>query len=100
MSMTRRTFMHAGAALALTAASYNRVLGANEKLSLSVLGSGNRGRSVLTEALKLKYPCVGVCDIAEFRMDAIAKPIKTTASTSRSTTKTPSRCSTINRSMR
>ena len=39
----RRQFLH-GAAAALTAASYSRVLGANDRLNLGVIGPGERGR--------------------------------------------------------
>lgn len=42
--MNRRQF---GATLALTAASYRRILGANDRLGMALIGSGRRGREVM-----------------------------------------------------
>ena len=72
MSLSRRTFLKASAsAVALTAVSYDRVLGANEKLNLGLIGSGGRGKSLITEAAaKQGHNCVALCDVAPFRMDA------------------------------
>jgi predicted dehydrogenase len=43
--MDRRSFLKtaAGGAMAMTAASYSRVLGANERISIGVIGCGSRG---------------------------------------------------------
>src|SRR5437867_2905030 len=42
--LTRRTFIKAGTAAALSAASWNRVLGANERVGIGVIGFGLVGR--------------------------------------------------------
>src|SRR5439155_26481402 len=72
MNHTRRTFLAASAsAVALSAVSYDRVLGANEKLNIGLIGSGGRGRSLIMEAAaKQGQNCVALADIAPFRMDA------------------------------
>ena len=47
--MNRRSFMKAGGAMALTgmsARSYARILGANERIQLGHVGIGNRGREL------------------------------------------------------
>jgi len=43
-SVTRRTFVQAGAAAALTAASWKRVYGANERIGIGLIGFGLVGR--------------------------------------------------------
>ncbi|MEZ5365055.1 MAG: Gfo/Idh/MocA family oxidoreductase [Bryobacterales bacterium] len=51
--MHRRDFVRSAAtAAALTAASYNRVFGANERVSLGFVGLGNRGDQVLDAFLE------------------------------------------------
>ena len=49
-SYSRRGLLRRGAmtALAASAASYQRILGANDKIGLGLIGCGGRGRSVLT----------------------------------------------------
>jgi predicted dehydrogenase len=42
---TRRTFLRTAGAAALTAASYSRVMGANDKVNVAVIGLGGRGRN-------------------------------------------------------
>ncbi len=41
--MNRRSFLHAAAIPAFTAASYRRIYGANERLGLGLIGAGRRG---------------------------------------------------------
>jgi predicted dehydrogenase len=58
----RRDFLRG--ALAMTAASYSRVLGANDKLNLGVIGVGDRGRhdmSLFLNHPELRVPAI--CDI-------------------------------------
>ena len=55
----RRSFLQtagvvAGSALASTALSYGRILGANDRIALGHVGIGNRGRGLLTLASQLK----------------------------------------------
>ncbi|MBC7926066.1 MAG: Gfo/Idh/MocA family oxidoreductase [Bryobacteraceae bacterium] len=63
--VSRRTVLRsAGTAAALTAASYNRILGANNRIRLGLIGAGGRGRSVLgvfTKTDQVEVP--GVCDV-------------------------------------
>jgi len=44
--MNRRDFLVSTGAVMLTAASYGKVLGANDRLGIAVVGSGRRGRWV------------------------------------------------------
>lgn len=45
--MQRRDFLIGSTATALTAASYSRVVGANDRLGMALVGSGRRGREVM-----------------------------------------------------
>ncbi len=62
--LTRRDFM---AATALTAASYSRVLGANDRLRIGHIGPGQRGRALMrnfyTWAPDMNAEYAAVCDI-------------------------------------
>ena len=60
MTLNRRTFVSAATA---TAASYNRVLGANEKIRVGLIGSGGQGRS--DWKLFLKHPDVTPVAVAD-----------------------------------
>ena len=67
---TRRDFLKhsvvSGASAAFTAASWNRVYGANEKLNLASVGPGGKGWSDLTETAKSPHVnVVALCDIDE-----------------------------------
>ncbi|MCX6615607.1 MAG: Gfo/Idh/MocA family oxidoreductase [Acidobacteria bacterium] len=67
--VTRRDFVkNAAAATAVTAASYNRVLGANDRLGIGIIGPGQRGRSALMRNFFAWAPdknatMVAICDI-------------------------------------
>ena len=64
--MNRRDFLVAGtaAATALSASSYARVLGANDRVGLGVIGTGRRGTIVSTAFLSdPRVQILGVCDI-------------------------------------
>jgi predicted dehydrogenase len=61
----RRKFL--GAAIA-TAASYRRVLGANDKIRIALIGSGDRGTYLLGNVRRLEgAEIVGFCDVYEPR---------------------------------
>ncbi|HMV50223.1 MAG TPA: Gfo/Idh/MocA family oxidoreductase, partial [Blastocatellia bacterium] len=45
--MQRRQFLLNASAAAFTAASYQRILGANDRLGMALIGSGRRGREVM-----------------------------------------------------
>ena len=70
----RRTFLAASAAsagaIALGAPAV-QALGANEKLNIGLIGSGNRGRTIILECAKAGHNIVAVADIAKFRQDFI-----------------------------
>src|SRR6476469_702189 len=68
----RRTFIQtagvvAGSAFASTALSYDRILGANDRIALGHIGVGNRGRGLhmMVSQLKSTYnvETVAVCDL-------------------------------------
>jgi predicted dehydrogenase len=59
--MNRRKFMQA---TAMTAASYSRVLGANDRLSMSLIGTGRRGRDVMRALLATgRVELISLCDV-------------------------------------
>ncbi len=61
--ISRRKLLHTGAA-AMTAASYSRILGANDVVQLGVIGCGGRGRGVMRTFLSTKQVLVtGLCDV-------------------------------------
>jgi predicted dehydrogenase len=58
------------AATAMTAASYSRVMGANDTVQLGLIGSGERGRHVMGQFLLTTQVNVGaVCDIYSENID-------------------------------
>jgi len=68
--IARRRFLKGSAGLGLGAlaapavfASASRVLGANDKILLGIIGSGGRGRNVMKTHQSLGAEFVGVCDI-------------------------------------
>lgn len=65
----RRTFLKAaGGAGILTAASWQRVLGANDRIQMAIIGSGGRGRSVMgtfNKAAADQVEFIQVCDVYE-----------------------------------
>ena len=68
MSVNRRSFLNqSAAALAGTALSYNRILGANERISLGHIGIGSRGSELAWIASQLKdrknSEMTAVCDL-------------------------------------
>ncbi len=82
---SRRSFTKAGmaAALGLTAFPATRVLGANDRVRLGVIGTGNRGRQVMEFFLQ-QQDCeiAAVCDVSKSTMDeANAKLLGGKAST-------------------
>ena len=61
MTNTRRTFVAAAA----TAASARRILGANDRVNLVVIGVGGRGTAHVRSYTSLKQDCnvMGICDV-------------------------------------
>ena len=70
---TRRQFLALGAVV-LAAPALN-ARGANEKLTIGLIGSGNRGRTIIRECIKLGHHVVAASDIAKFRQEAITDTI-------------------------
>ncbi|MDZ7721236.1 MAG: Gfo/Idh/MocA family oxidoreductase [candidate division KSB1 bacterium] len=50
--MNRRKFITTVGAVSFASASYSRILGANDRLNMALVGSGRRGRRVMSEMLK------------------------------------------------
>jgi len=75
----RRFIANAGAGLAgaglLAARSYARVIGANERIQIGVIGSGGRGRSVMGSFNRFSRMCefIHVCDVYEPNINAALK---------------------------
>jgi predicted dehydrogenase len=59
----------------LTAKSFGRVLGANERIRLGIIGSGSRGRSLMGSFNELADECefIAVCDVYEPRQNQALK---------------------------
>lgn len=72
--MTRRELITtAGTAAAITAASYSRVLGANDRLSVGLIGCGARGvNELLPPFRKLNGAFAAVCDVWRTRAEKAA----------------------------
>src|SRR4051812_24628147 len=70
MTSTRRELVIKGAAL--SAASYSRVLGANDRLRLGVIGCGERGTFVSSLfAAKPDVQVTAVCDVYRVRAEKL-----------------------------
>jgi len=68
MPLPRRKFL--GTAAGMTALSYQRVLGANERVNLGLIGSGERGRYVMTRFIASNQVDVkAVCDVFADNID-------------------------------
>jgi predicted dehydrogenase len=75
-SPTRRTFIAGSAASAIAlGAPAVHALGANEKLNIGLIGSGNRGRTISTECVKAGHNIVAVADVAQFRRGWICEQL-------------------------
>ncbi|MGH9843106.1 MAG: Gfo/Idh/MocA family protein [Blastocatellia bacterium] len=68
---TRRTFLSTGAAgVAITAAGWNNVLGANDRIRLGVVGTGNRGGDVMGWFMKESgVEIAALCDVYDKNLD-------------------------------
>lgn len=75
-SPDRRTFLAGSAAGALAlGAPAAHALGANEKLNIGLIGSGNRGRTIAQECVKAGHNVVAAADVAKFRHAFIAEKL-------------------------
>jgi predicted dehydrogenase len=74
--VSRRTFMKTTTATALAASSL-RVLGANDRLRLGIIGTGDRGKYLMGQANKVGgFDWAAVCDAWDRRMDEAAAVAK------------------------
>jgi len=67
-AVDRRVFLGSAAALSLSAAGYNRVLGANEQVGVAFIGCGGRAQAHMDMVLRLRQAGeavapVAVCDV-------------------------------------
>ena len=70
---SRRTFVGGAAAMA-SAASYNRILGANNRPSIGVIGNGGRGQYLMRTVKKaMDVEVRAVCDVYDARRDKAAE---------------------------
>lgn len=72
---TRRDFIAGGAlGLTFTAASWNKALGANDRVRLGVIGTGNRGSDVMSVFLKeADVEVTSLCDCYDKHLDGALK---------------------------
>jgi len=80
--INRRSFLNQGAtliagagALNVAASSYNRILGANDRISLGLIGAGHRGQELAWIVARLKEKNVemtAVCDLWKVNREAAA----------------------------
>jgi predicted dehydrogenase len=80
--INRRSFLNQGAsliagagALNVAASSYNRILGANDRISLGLIGAGSRGKELAGIVARLKEKNVemtAVCDLWKVNREAAA----------------------------
>jgi predicted dehydrogenase len=75
--LSRRTLLMAGASLGVSAISYSRIAGANDRISLGHVGVGNRGRELASVAADLKdrhnVEMTAVCDLWSVNRERAAK---------------------------
>jgi len=77
---TRRAFLKSSAALAATAISYDRILGANEALNVGLIGIGGRCQHLLKSLVTIKDVRVTqICDVWDARFEPIQKMLPTKA---------------------
>jgi predicted dehydrogenase len=62
--MKRRDFITSMGAMAFTAVSYNKIMGANDRLGLALVGTGRRGRHVMGKMLDTgRCNLIMLCDV-------------------------------------
>src|SRR5690242_11282943 len=75
-TVPRRAFL---GATAMTALSYSRVMGANERLQIGLIGCGERGRHDMDTFIKTDTVSVAaLCDIYDTNIDTAKKVAKAT----------------------
>src|SRR5262245_41239729 len=82
--LDRRGFLAGAAATGLfTAESYARILGANDRIQMAILGAGGRGSYVMNSFLKVsdKVEFIAVADVYEPRQNGALKQCRAGANT-------------------
>jgi predicted dehydrogenase len=69
--MTRRDLITSAGAVAMTAASQSRILGANDRLSIALIGCGARGSLLQPHFQKLNAPLTAACDVYRTRAEKV-----------------------------
>src|ERR1700730_3647926 len=73
--VSRRNIIAAGAT-AFAAASYSRIMGANERIRVAVIGCGSRGNGQIRTFLNIPdLEAVGVCDLYGRKLEAAKKRV-------------------------
>jgi len=83
-NLGRRGFLAGAAATGLfTAESYARILGANDRIQMAIIGAGGRGRYVMNSFLKVsdKVEFIAVADVYEPRQNEALKQCRAGAKT-------------------
>ena len=81
MAVSRRSFLTkaalaAGSAAAVSAASAARVIGANDRIRVGLIGCGGVGRGDLCDFLRLKnIEAAALCDIDESQIAKVNKQV-------------------------
>ncbi|MBI3696229.1 MAG: Gfo/Idh/MocA family oxidoreductase, partial [Acidobacteria bacterium] len=79
-NFTRRSFLGAAAGGALNAASYSRVIGSNDRISIGLLGCGGRStghrRMAKTSAKDMNVEITAVCDIWNYNRERSAADVE------------------------
>ncbi len=73
----RRDFLKGAAATLITAASYQRIIGANDRIRLGGIGPGDRGAGRLAAAQKLGAEIVALADVNKGMIDRAQKILAT-----------------------
>ena len=74
--VNRRSFIGSLSSAALSAASYGRVLGANSRIGLGLVGAGRRGTQVAAAFLEHgRVDLRGVCDVYDLHREHAAKSL-------------------------
>jgi predicted dehydrogenase len=77
--ISRRAFVAAISTAGMTAGSYGRILGANDRLRLGGIGTGDRGSGRLAAAQQLGAQIVALADVNRAMLDLTQKALSTPA---------------------
>jgi len=75
------SLLNATSSRSATAASADKVLGANDRIRVGLIGCGGQGRADLRQMLKIKnIECVALCDVDDEQTARAVKMVQTEAS--------------------